>query len=223
MPAGWLSPPKPHPANYSLRIPSRLSNGETGDGTLLGALAGLQVLPVSSNTPTSRSRNFFLSILTVGTKWAEKLSLIFSKPICFKMTNSFFRALVSLCLPLTHSPWLGLAFRLLAESEKLPCKKKRRKKKRSENGQAKGDWTPVVRLPNHSVHVPTVQISSSASSEPSLQSTAYIYFNLANVCRSCSIAHHLVLHFRPHWGSSGPCGGVEVRTNRAAPTQEKCI
>lgn len=51
VPAGVAKPAaKPHPANYSLRMPSWLSNGETGDRTLLGPLTGLQV---SSGTPTS--------------------------------------------------------------------------------------------------------------------------------------------------------------------------
>lgn len=44
VPAGWLSLLKPYPANYSLRMPSWLSNGESGDHPLLGPLTGLSVL-----------------------------------------------------------------------------------------------------------------------------------------------------------------------------------
>lgn len=43
VPAGWLSLLKPYPANYSLRMASWLSNGESGDHTLLGPLPGLWV------------------------------------------------------------------------------------------------------------------------------------------------------------------------------------
>lgn len=41
VPAGWLSLLKPYPANYSLRMPSWLSNGESGEHMLLGPLTGL--------------------------------------------------------------------------------------------------------------------------------------------------------------------------------------
>lgn len=81
VPAGWLSLLKPHPANYSLRMPSWLSNGETGDRTVVGPLTGLQVLQVSNNTPTLGQMFFFLSALTLSTEWAGKLSLILLKPI----------------------------------------------------------------------------------------------------------------------------------------------
>lgn len=65
VPAGWLSLLKPYPANYSLRMPSWLSNGETGDHTLLGPLTGLRVFTGKQYHSHFGSGGFFLGFFPV--------------------------------------------------------------------------------------------------------------------------------------------------------------
>lgn len=82
----------------------------------------------------------------------------------------------------------------------------------------------MVMLPNHSVHVLSVQISSTVPpvSLPSIHDIHTVYTLPKLICSSLTaLAHHLKIHFRFHMRNSGTYIGLEVSINPADTTMQR--